>query len=438
MKKFFTWKNFIKLLGLLVLLCALAYFLADRARLHAGEIFNRQMTKYSATLGKIKVQKIWADVFGNVYFDKLTWSDFQGNPVLEAKSGRIRISVFDVIFKTIGLGSVRELELHQPVICIGFDEDMHLYFLEHEKKEARKQLHEHKPVTLNKQFFKDRVPDVRLILKDATLSVDYPGRQFIFHDLDMQANITNHENLELQLSTDRFDGSIIGDGMQLSGKVKFLKQGTEGRLNLALYEVVPASLGLGKINLPMTVYGDVSGELKSPIIKGAVSMRELKLPPLIFRKLQGNYEYNQGKIILDDVTGTILGGNVEATGVYYFDERSYQLNIIGRDLMAGAALKDNKLRCRADLNLRMNCEGPGKPVYSYGAVTSEGGSYSLIPFSHLSASFSNVERELDFTNVELDTPFGTFKTDALEINHGKVKLNPIYLVEENGKVELVK
>lgn len=69
------------------------------------------------------------------------------------------------------------------------------------------------------------------------------------------------------------------------------------------------------------------------------------------------------------------------------------------------------------------------------AFKSGKGSYYIIPFDSISGEFSNQNKHLEFKNVIIEMKMGTIKTDAFDINNGKLHISEIYLEEpENGKV----
>lgn len=104
-------------------------------------------------------------------------------------------------------------------------------------------------------------------------------------------------------------------------------------------------------------------------------------------------------------------------------------------MVGGIAARNGKIKCKVELDFKIRSKGDPKTALTYGSFKSGKGSYYIIPFDSISGEFSNQNKHLEFKNVIIEMKMGTIKTDAFDINNGKLHISEIYLEEpENGKV----
>lgn len=429
-------KKILLALAVVFLLAAGSFFYLCNAASHrAAELFNQQMSRQQILRGTVTADTISADIWGNVSFTQLNWLDDGGEPVLLVSAGTIKISPWDVITNNISEASIKQITLDSPHICIDFDEKMRWDILApkaHKKQFAEGTL----PSQTNSRSTQninlpEQVPNIELVLSQAELAVTHKKRLFVLNDVNARAKLRG-DDLRLSFKAGKFGGSIRGDGLSLEGKVNLSGQ-QPLRMNLGLYEVLPSSLGLGKVNDLMTITGEVKGNLREPLIDGAVAMKQLDLPPLLFHKVNGNFHYENGLITFEDVTASVYGGTVEAIGLYHFDNRHYKISAKGKDLLASAAAKSNKISCNVDLDFNISSLGKASTALTYGSFKSGRGSYMFLPFNGIEGRFSDQYRELSFRDVMVHTDLGTFETNAFKIVKGKVILGDIFMVAEDGE-----
>lgn len=409
-----------------------AYFiLCSIASGKANEIFRREMARQQVLAGSITAAGIEADIWGNVYFRRLVWLDDKGEPILDVPSGRLKVSMLDVIMGNISGSSLREIELNGAALTLGFSKDMKLEMLTRKppakKTETAAAAGSDKPVQRHRNLqLPANLPRAELLLHDCTLTVLNRKRLFRLNDVDASIAIADHQELRVHLKTGPFGGTIAGDSLNLSGKAALGIEGQPVSFNLSMYNVIPASLGLGKVENPVNIGGEVKGSVKDPKIDGVISFEELDIPALHFTDVTGNFHYEDGSVNFTDVTGSVFGGTVEAFGSYDIDSRSYSIDAAGKDLMAAAAARSTKINCNVDLDLKMRSEGKPDSVKTYGSFKSGAGSYMLIPFKSISGRFNDQNKVLKFTDVVIETELGTVSTNAFSIEKGRVKLNDIY------------
>ncbi len=416
------------LYGIFLILCELA-------SRQAAQIFNKEMSKQRVLAGVVTAEKLSADLWGNVYFYNLSWIAPDGKSLVEVEQGRMKVSTWDIVRKRPSINSLKELELDNAYIHVGFDDEMHADVLHGSDDEAKEEKEELKRKNLQ---LPDKIPNIKLILKDIVLSAEYQKRRFVLNDVGGSIEVKGHKELELHLSAGKFGGSMVGDGFNIDGRVK-LNQPQDVHLNLGLYKVVPSSLGLSNANDPMTITGEMKGPLANPTIDGAVSMDELNLPGLNFVHINGNYQYANGLITLENVTGGIYGGSIKAYGLYHFDNRHYNIDAHGTDLMAAAAARDNTINCRVELDIKFRNKGKEKGSLTYGSFKSGNGTYMLIPFKSISGKFSDQNKELRFVDVIIETELGDIESNAFKIVDGKLQMGELIFVDKDGdKIDLKK
>lgn len=428
-----------KIAGIIVVLLALLavvyFFLAQQASQKAADIFNKNMERQQILAGTVTTEGISADIWGNVYFTNLRWLAPDGKALVNVPQARMKIKPWEVVFSKISVDTIEELELENALLHVGFDDKMRLEVLQHQPTpKPDGTLRKLDEVPLDKRNFKvpEKMPNLKLILKNTVLSATYKQRHFLLNDVNGALTITKHSLLQINLSAGQYGGSIVGNGLNIDGTVE-LNEPQRVSLNLGLYEAVPASMGLGDIKEPMTITGEMKGLLREPVIEGSVSMKQLTIPGLVFTKLNGNYHYENALITFDKVTGGIYGGTVEAFGLYHFDNHHYNIDAHGKDLMAAAAAKSTKIQCNVELNIKFRNLGRNGNNLVYGDFKSSRGTFMLVPFSSISGEFSNQNKELAFRNVVVKTRMGNIESNAFKIVNGKLQLGNIFLVADSGE-----
>lgn len=410
--------------------------LCEIASRQAAQIFNKEMANQKVLAGSVTAEKLSADLWGNVYFTNLSWMAPDGNALVNVEQGRMKVSSWDIVRKRPSINSLKELELENAYIHVGFDDDMHADVL-HKPSEEETEKSGQKADKKNLQL-PEKIPNIKLILKDIVLSAEYKNRSFVLNDVNGSIEVEKHKDLILHLYAGKFGGSIVGDGFNIDGKVS-LQQPQNVHLNLGLYKVVPSSLGLSNANDPMTITGEMKGLLTEPTIDGAVSMDELNMPGLNFSGIEGNYHYANGLISLDNVTGSIYGGSVEAYGLYHFDNRHYKIDAHGKDLLASIAARDNMINCKVELDIKFRYAGKEKGSMTYGSFKSGSGTYMLVPFKSISGKFSDQNKEMRFVDVIIETELGNIESDAFKIIDGKLHMDKLFFVDKDGdRIDLKK
>lgn len=422
-------KFFLLVVGIIIFVSGIFLIMCELASRQVAQIFNNIMARQQVLAGKVIAEKLSADLWGNVYFTNISWMAPNGDTLVDIQQGRMKIRPWDIITKKPSLATIEELELQNAFIHVGFDDNMHFDVLKKsEKNEQRREPSKNLSKNLK---LPQNIPDIKLIFKDTVLSAEHKKRKFILNNVNGYLETKHHKNLIVHLSAGKFGGSIIGDGFNIDGKVN-LQQEQDIHMNLGLYNVVPSSLGLSNADDPMTITGEVKGTLSQPTIDGVVDMKELNLPGLNFTKVNGNYHYANGLISLENVTGSIYGGTLEAYGLYHFDTHHYKIDVHAKDLLAAAAAKNTAINCEVDLDIKFRNLGRNGNNLTYGSFKSGRGTYMLVPFRSISGKFSDQNKEMAFTDVVIETDLGKIESNLFKISNGKLQLNEVVLVEENG------
>lgn len=419
-----------------IVLSGVYLFVCYLASHQAAAIFNYAMSKQKVLMGTVTAETLSADLWGNVYFGNLRWLSPGDEQLLFIPKGRLKIKPRDVVFRQMSTSTIQELELEGAEIYLAFDEKMHLEIVQEEPKVkeegAAAPTVDEVPEDKRHLQLPGEIPDVRLILKDITLDAKYKERHFVLNDVNCTAAVTDHNLLTITLSAGQYGGNMVGDGLNIDGTVELTGE-QKANLNLGLYEVVPASLGLGDLKDPMTVTGQMTGPVQSPVIEGAVSMKELNIPGLMFTNVSGNYRYENALITFEDVTGGIYGGSLEAYGLYHFDNHHYNIDAKGKGLLAAAAARSTVISCSVDLDVKFRNLGRDGKALVYGSFESGAGSYMLVPFEGITGTFTNQGGETAFKDVIIRTALGSVESNAFRIVNGKLKLGEIFFVDKSGE-----
>lgn len=436
----------------------------------AAEIFNKAMQEQDMLKGTITVDEISATITGNVEFKNLHWKNDRGDTILDIPEGGFKVKVFDVITGNFKSTTIEELTLTNAAVSLTFDENMNVDFIRHsndfknvsqdmkkdngdwkekvsrenkteeelkEIGEQRRRLQQSKIETGWKNFnLEGKKLNVKLKLNNCRFEVFQRERHYLMSGVQITSNINTDDAMSLNVITGSFGGTMTGRGLKIDGNIDF-KNETVPQCNMLilLQEVDPSSLGMGNLHDVMTLSARFTGPVSRPLGKGKVTMKELNLPGISFQNVEGNITYEDAMLNFEDVNADVYGGKLVAHGDYNIDTRYYNIYGQGAGLKAYNALPDAHLHCDVDLNLTIQSKGNAKETTTFGDFVSGKGRYSVIMFDSLSGKFHNVYGKLDFYDVLIKLSSGyKISTDALSIEGGKLKFNPISLTDDKGNV----
>ncbi len=433
---FFRHKEWIRRIGVFLLLAVFGLLIvAQLAAFGAAQIFSYAVNEQHMLHGTITVEKISADIAGYVSFENLLWNDEEGHTILSVPDGKIKVRPWDILRGKLRATAISEIKLNNAALALQFDENMNVDLINREIGEERQKKD---PATLEERISNfthtGQKIKMNIHLNNCRMEAFYAQRRIRLSHVNMHMNINTEDAVFIDLSSGKFGGTAIGDSMTLYGDVDMKDAAHSISMDIAFNGVDPSSLGLGDdIHDKLTLTAEAYGPLAHPKAKGHISMKELHIPALDFSQVEGDVSYHRGNMDFTNVTGRVYGGELEARGNYNLDSRKYDIYLKGKDLDARYPAQDAQLSCLVDVNGEIHCEGTSQPVVSSGSFFSGGGRYKLIPFNNISGTFHNKGKELDFYDVSIDTPFGTFSTDAFHIRNGKVQLGDIHLTDDAGQ-----
>ena len=451
----------LKIIGAILGVLILVYLGACKiASNEALALFNREIAKQTVLKGKITVEDINASMFGTLTFINLKWEDPEGNTIAIIPEGKIRVKPLDVVLRKFSTTTIQGLEINNAEVSLRFNKDMHIDVvnekpktpeeiaqLEEKRREERKNKTPEELLAARKKReaelrtkirnidFDGKRIDARITFNNCKLNAFYRNREFIINDVDADFNIDTTKEIDVNFTTGQFGGTMVGESIDLSGKIDMKKEIPTYDLYLKMNEIIPSSLGFGvNINDTVSISSAIKGELPTPIIEGKLHFDKLVIPGIEFSKVDGHFHYEDGLLYFNEVKALAFGGEVNAEGRYNINDRHYNIKADGKDLRSSIATKDLAFNCLVKLDFTMESDGNPKTALSYGTFSSGKGTYHLIPFNGIKGAFSNQNGTLDFTNVVISTDIGDVSSDAFSIIRGRVKLGPIYLkIAESGE-----
>ena len=465
MKKFIRY--FLRGLPIIALIIFIILEIMSRS---AAAIFNYAMMNQDMLRGTITVEKITATPTGIVNFNGLVWKDINDHKILDIPEGSFRVRLWDILTRHFKSTTVQELSLSDANISLDLDENMQVDFVRHssdfdkvsqgmksgekdwemkvsrinkteeelkEIGEKRRRLQQAKIENGWQNFNTEgRKLRLKLNLKNCRFEILYRDRHCLLKGVNVEADLNTAESLDLKLRTGAFGGTMIGRGLEIRGNVDFANEIVpQCRLTVLFQDVDPSSLGFGlNIHDKMTMTAYFVGPISRPIGEGSVKMKELHIPGLDFKNVEGDIHYEDSELKFSNVTADIYGGKLKAYGDYNIDTRYYNIYGHGDKLRTALALPKDHLHCRVGLDLEIKSKGHARETYTSGSFTSGKGRYSILMFESISGKFQSSYHNLLFYDVAIN--FGNYKisTDALSIIDKKLHLEPINIIDNNGEL----
>ena len=430
----------------------------------AAEIFNKVVQEQSMLKGKITVQKISANIFGEVFFTDFLWVDDGGGKILEIPEGSFKVKILDIVTKNFQSDTVQELNLKNANVSLNFDENMQVDFIRHsddfkkinsqntEEKISRENKTEEELKKIGEQrrkFQQEKIEkgwqnfnlegrkiNLNLKLENCRAEIFYRNRHYLFGSVNLETKIDTDHEMNLKIRTGIFGGTMVGRGMEINGKIDFKSEKIpQCNLTFLFKEVDPSSLGFGmNIHDKMTLLAKFTGSLTHIIGEGNVQMAELHIPGISFKNVEGKIHYEDAMLKFTDVTADVYKGSFSATGDYNIDTRSYNIFGHGKNLKASSALPDSHLHCNVDLEITIQSPGDAKKTITFGNFVSGKGRYSILFFDDISGKFRTAHDDINFYDVKINLSGYKISTDALSIKDKKLEFSPINLTDKNGKL----
>ena len=464
MKKYFSY--FIKIfpVALVIIFIALEFFSRS-----AAAIFNKVVAEQKMLKGTVTVEKIYANIFGEVDFENLLWKDTRGNTLVNIPEGSFKVSLLDIITNNFKASTIQELTLNGASISLRLNEKMEVDFVgqspdfkkvdqemksksdawakkvnrESKSEEELKKLGERRrkiqqeKIEKNWQNFnlEGNKINLNLALNDCRIEIFYRDRHYLLSGVNFETKIDTADKMTLNARTGIFGGTMSGRGLRINGTIDFKPKVPQCDLSVLFFEVDPSSLGFGmNVHDAMTLSAHFSGDISRPIGTGIVKMNELHIPGLDFYKVAGNIFYEDSILKFTDVTAEVYEGDLTAYGDYNLDTRYYNIYGHGKNLKTYAALPNSHLHCNVDLDITINSKGNARETSTSGSFSSSKGRYSVFKIDKISGKFKTEYNSINFYDVAIDVWNLKVSTDALSIVDKKLKLNPIKITDENGNI----
>ena len=449
------------------------FFLSRSAAL----IFNRAMEDQTMLRGTVTVEKLHANLRGEVRFEKLEWKDPEGHTILFVPRGRFRARPYDVVTCNLKSTTIQELTLDGAVLSMAVDDKMELDFLRHspeldaaeearlkekeqeekersqEGRKRRENMTEAELKALGEEARAKRAEAMRRRLqnfnregKKLRLKLDftncrgelfYRRRHYLLQGMEIHADINTSEEVAIRGTVVGLGGTMRGSGMTINGTIDMKEaERPVADLSMLISEVDPSSLGFGMdIHDKMTLSVRFTGPFDTMEGAGTVRMKELHIPGIAFRNVEGAVRMKEAKLDFTDVTADVFGGKLCAWGDYDLDTRYWNLCGHGEGLESAEGFPSAQLDCKVALDLIIHSTGSTRRTVYSGSFRSGAGTYRcIVPFESLSGTFDSAWHDQRFGNLEIDFGDGyRARADTFRRKDGKVTLSPIEIYDAQGK-----
>ena len=228
-----------------------------------------------------------------------------------------------------------------------------------------------------------------------------------------------------------------GSGMTINGTIDMKEaERPVADLSMLISEVDPSSLGFGMdIHDKMTLSVRFTGPFDTMEGAGTVRMKELHIPGIAFRNVEGAVRMKEAKLDFTDVTADVFGGKLRAWGDYDLDTCYWNLCGHGEGLEAAEGFPSAQLDCKGARDLIIHSTGSTRRTVYSGSFRSGAGTYRcIVPFESLSGTFDSAWHDQRFGNLEIDFGDGyRARADTFRRKDGKVTLSPIEIYDAQGK-----
>ncbi len=441
----------------LVLFAVLLLELYSRS---AAFIFDRAMEDQEMLRGTVTVERLVASPTGFVRFEGLEWKDIEGKRILFIPDGSFRVNILDVLTKNFSSLTIKELTLNRAAISLRLTDDMDVDFVRtpgrqekpkkkpklkarvedkseaqllaegEERRRAQRERLEQDWTNFNDD---DKPMDLNINLNDCRVEVFYRERHYLMEAVRFRADFDSDSNTSIKLATGPFGGTMIGGGIFLEGAIDFGEVIPVCDLSLIVDAVDLSSLGFGMdLHDPLSMNLRLEGAVIEPVGTGSLHLDRLRIPGLDFSNVDGNLRYKDAMLLFSDVRANVFDGTLIAAGWYNLDTRYYFIGGHGQQLSAKKALPKDKLECFVDLDIVVDSKGSVKKTSYSGRFISGEGKYHWIPFRSIRGRFHDIDKKLDFYDVNIDFGGLIAKTDALSMNRGKLTFRPIHITDAEG------
>lgn len=399
------------------------------------EIFNMAVSRQNIFKGKIYAQDLKCGFNGVIRFKNLCWDTEQGEPIVKIPDGRLIVNPLDIITLHVTPNSLKVIELHDASFRLHFDENMKLDVLkqEQETKHNEDKSTVLKPKSLPKKSGRnlnlpENLPNWKVVLKNCSVTAYRQNRIYAMDKVNCVVAVKKHSLVDIDFIGNSLGGTMIGKSISLKGQAATKTDTLQ--LKLGLEEIVPASLGLGKLSDPVTLSGNITGRADKPIITGDIKFNRLDLGNMVFTNVNSKYYYKDGVFTLTNTHGNIWGGNISASGKYNVDTRRYRIDAVGQDIELAQATRQEDAEGKGKLYFTLLCDPNKKQQAISGHVEIGKGKFKILRFHRIVGDVFVHNKTTYLKNMKVIMGIGHINSKLLSVENGKVDRNPVPPDEE--------
>ena len=409
------------------------------AVIHVADIFNAIASKQPIFKGKIHAETLDAGLDGHIVFKNLTWTTDQDEPIVKIPSGKLWINPMDIISLQVSPNTIRKIEINGAALRLLFDEKWNLDIMQQDwkpasngDKPAGNEEKPQKPASKGKirnLNLPDKLPNWHVIIKDCSVEAYHLNRQYIMKDVDCDLAVTKHSLVKLQFSSGPLSGTMQGAGIDVKGETDFKANKVNAHVDVK--EVVPASLGLGKLSNAVTINCDFTGPADDPQVDGNIGFKTLEIRPFVFYDVKGKFHMEGDIIDITDTTGYCCGGTINATGKYNVMSQRYKIAAVANNVNVAELARVPDIGGRADLNFQILTDPKHKNSVTMGHFTIGKGHAKHGHFHGVEGDVFAHNKNIYFKNVLVKLGIVHLHSHSFSIENGKFNSNPV-LEDEAG------
>lgn len=410
------------LLYSVAVLIVIALIVWQFAVYRAAALFNAAMSKQNIFKGVVETESLSCDLAGNISFYNMHWKTDKGETIVNIPKGKIRINPEDMLTLRVNPNTIRELTLEEADLRLFFNDKMKLEFLISKESENAVEEQPNKQEKESNLNLPEQLPNWKIVLKNCRVAAKHRQKIYAMEQVNCILKVSQHQKVAIDFSSGKLGGTMQGDGITLKGETDLKTDACQGQL--AIKNVVPRSLGLGKLSDPVTIQGHLAGTTANPTLTGIIKFNTLDLHSMLFTKVSSDFRYNQGIAHFTNTTGSIWGGYVKAKGRYHFDSRRYRIEGIGRDLDLAEATHRDDIEGRGELNFQLLCDPQHRHQVVMGSYEIGKSKFKGLHFKRITGEVFNHNKVTYLKNTKAVTHLLSVTKHLMRVEGSDVDLHP--------------
>lgn len=395
---------------------------------HVVDIFNAIASKQPIFKGKIHAEELDANFEGNIVFKNLNWTTDDGKPIVKIPFGKLSVRPMDVLTLNVSPNTIRMLELNKASIRLSFDEKWGLDIIQqdwkHEQITENTSKDEQSEKVHKNLNLPEKLPNWKVIIKDCAVEAYRMNNHYVMKDVNCNLEIRDHSKVKLDFSSGPLSGTMQGAGIVVKGDTDYKANITKTHVDIK--EVVPASLGVGKLTNDVTISCDFTGPADDPVLDGIIKFKTLNIRPFVFTNVSGKF-HSVGEILdVTDTTGNCCGGRVYANGKYNLISRRYKIQAYANNVDVGQLVRRDDVQGKADLDFQILTDPVRKDSVIFGNFKIGKGKAKHGHFHSVDGEVFAHKRNIYFRNVLVKMGIGHIHNHAFSIENGKFNDNPVF------------